>query len=88
MKIGAATSADLRQSALQPMYHNDVALLRRSILDGVDENGKPLDPAMPRWKGQLSDTQVDSIIAYLKTLKEPEAVTKKTLQKYQVFFVR
>ncbi|MBE3589333.1 MAG: c-type cytochrome [Firmicutes bacterium] len=69
MKIGIATSADLRQRHLEPLYHNDTSLLERAILDGKDEEGKSLNPAMPRWRGQLSKEQVDSIIAYLKTLK-------------------
>ncbi|MBX5476972.1 MAG: cytochrome c [Clostridia bacterium] len=69
LKIGTATSADLRQRNLEPMYHNDTALLERAILDGKDEDGRSLNPAMPRWRGQLSKEQVDSIIAYLKTLK-------------------
>lgn len=67
--IGTATSADLRQSALKPDYHNSTALLERAILDGKDESNQPLNTVMPRWRGTLSKTQVDNIIAYLETLK-------------------
>lgn len=64
--VGAATSADIRWSTLKTSY--TVPLLKRAILQGLDEHGRPLDPAMPRWKGHLTDRQVEEIIAYLKTL--------------------
>lgn len=69
VKIGEATSADLRQASLKPIYHNNARLLRRAILDGKDEEGGNLDRAMPRWEGKLARRQVDDIIAYLETLK-------------------
>ena len=44
-------------------------MAKNAILDGKDEEGNDLDPAMPRWRDKTSDTQVNDIIAYLKTLK-------------------
>lgn len=67
IKLGSATSADLRWNHLGPMYHDDPALIRRAILTGKDEAGKDLNPVMPHWQGQLTDEQVNAIIAYLKT---------------------
>ena len=67
--IGTASSADLRQSALKPLYHNSTSLLERAIWNGRDQGNSPLAPEMIRWKTILSKTQVDNIIAYLKTLK-------------------
>lgn len=67
--IGTASSADLRQSGLKPLYHNSTKLLERAIMDGRDQSDQPLAPEMIRWRGTLSKTQVDNIIAYLKTVK-------------------
>jgi mono/diheme cytochrome c family protein len=39
----------------------------RSIRDGVDDEGKPLCPTMPRHK-DLTDSQLQSIVAYLRSL--------------------
>jgi len=44
-------------------------LIRRAIRDGLDEQGKPLDVAMPRW--QMSDADLNATIAYLKQLNAP-----------------
>jgi cytochrome c oxidase subunit 2 len=68
IKLGSATSADLRWNSLDKMYHGDQALIRRAILSGKDEDGEDLNPVMPRWQGKLSDAQVNAIIAYLQTL--------------------
>jgi cytochrome c oxidase subunit 2 len=46
--------------------YND-ELIIRAIREGLDEEGDPLDPGMPRW--QLSDRDVRDIVEYLKTLK-------------------
>jgi mono/diheme cytochrome c family protein len=67
--VGSATSADIRWVTLShqsPPYTS--ALLRRAILQGLDQTGQPLDKAMPRWNGRLSADQVDQVIAYLKSL--------------------
>lgn len=42
------------------------ATIRKAIRDGLDEKGKPLDVAMPRW--QMSDADLGATIAYLKPL--------------------
>ena len=42
------------------------ATIRRAILNGLDESGRPLDTAMPRW--QMSAEDLDATIAYLKEL--------------------
>jgi len=68
VKLGTATSADLRAPDLEQAYHNDDALVRRAILDGKDESGEALDPVMPRWRGRVSRQDVKAIIAFLKTL--------------------
>ncbi len=67
--VGSSTSANLRAPDLDQVYKSDDALIRRAILDGQDQDGEALDPAMPRWRGKLTDTQVNDIIAYLKTLR-------------------
>ncbi len=41
---------------------------RAAIVQGLDEEGKPLHPMMPRWT-MLSPADVNKIIAYIKTLK-------------------
>jgi cytochrome c oxidase subunit 2 len=37
-----------------------------AVRNGLDESGRPLDEAMPRW--QMSDTDLAATIAYLKKL--------------------
>jgi cytochrome c oxidase subunit 2 len=69
IKIGEATSADIRFTALNDMYSGDWSLAKRAILDGIDEEGEDLDAAMPRWRGQISDSDVSAIVQYLQTLK-------------------
>jgi mono/diheme cytochrome c family protein len=68
-KIGDDTAPDIRFATLNDMYNGDWSLAKRAILDGKDEEGNALDPAMPRWSGKLSDAQVNDIIAFLQTLK-------------------
>ena len=67
--VGDAVSADIRWSTLSKLNppYTDV-LLRRAILDGIDQTGKPLNANMPRWRGRLSAGQVSEVIAYLHTL--------------------
>ncbi len=70
IKIGSATSADIRWSRIGPAgknYRGDESLIKRAILTGKDEKGEDLDPVMPRWQGKLTDAQVNDIIAFLKT---------------------
>lgn len=47
-----------------PAYSDE--LIKRAITEGLDPAGHPLDLVMPRW--QLSDQDLDDLIAYLKTL--------------------
>jgi hypothetical protein len=42
------------------------ATIRKAILNGTDEAGKPLKNVMPRWKMGAAD--LDATIAYLKQL--------------------
>ena len=42
--------------------------LRTAIVKGLDEEGKPLQPMMPRWT-MLSPADVNKLIAYMKTLR-------------------
>jgi mono/diheme cytochrome c family protein len=67
--IEGATAADIRFAALNEMYNGDWSLAKRAILDGKDEEGENLAAAMPRWRGKLSESQVDDIVQYLQTLK-------------------
>ncbi|HVA27528.1 MAG TPA: c-type cytochrome [Candidatus Baltobacteraceae bacterium] len=64
---GGAVSADLRYKALVteqiPPY--TIALLERAISTGVDNQGHPLDPVMPRWK--LSPTDLHDVAEYVLT---------------------
>ncbi len=69
VKLGKAISADLRGPDLEKTYPTG-ALLRRAILSGKDEKGKPLASVMPRWQGTLAVKDVNAIIAFLKTLHE------------------
>jgi cytochrome c oxidase subunit II len=42
------------------------ATIQKAITTGLDEEGKPLDVAMPRW--HMSNADLDATIAYLKVL--------------------
>lgn len=44
--------------------------LARAITDGLDPEGKRLASTMPRW--QLSQRDLDDLLAYLETLDDPE----------------
>jgi len=57
---------DIRYSALTEMGMDD-GLIARAITSGLDEQGKPLDTAMPRW--HMSADDLAEVIAYLKTLR-------------------
>lgn len=58
------TSSDPLAPSQRPAYTE--ATLRRAIRLGIDANGNPLDPLMPRYP--LSDRELDLLIGYLKTL--------------------
>jgi mono/diheme cytochrome c family protein len=64
---GGAVSADLRHRALVTQQHHPytLALLERAISTGVDNDGKPLDPVMPRW--ELSARDLHDVASYVRT---------------------
>jgi mono/diheme cytochrome c family protein len=64
---GGAVSADLRHPALvtQQRHPYTLALLERAISTGVDNDGKPLDPVMPRW--ELSTRDLHDVAWYVLT---------------------
>ncbi len=66
--MGTAVPPDIRYATLladNPPYTDD--LIQRAVTQGVDPNGEPLDPTMPRW--QLTDAQWNDLLSYLKTLR-------------------
>jgi len=66
MMTGTAIKApDITYSSLTKNGFTD-ATIRKAITDGLDQAGKPLDVAMPRW--QMSNADLDATIAYLKVL--------------------
>jgi len=68
MKLpGGATSADLRYKSLvtKQKHPYTLALLERAISSGIDNDGKPLDPAMPRWV--LSKRDLRDVATYVLT---------------------
>lgn len=56
------------RTPLAPMQRSAYtdATLKRAIREGIDADGKPLDPLMPRYA--LSDADLDLLLAYLKSL--------------------
>lgn len=58
-------SADLRHRALvtQQKHPYTLALLERAISKGIDNEGKPLDQAMPRWR--LSPEDLHDVAQYV-----------------------
>ena|SRR5579872_1097866 len=57
MFADGAVSADLRHAALVTHQRDPytLALLERAIAKGIDNEGKPLDRMMPRWKLSARD---------------------------------
>jgi mono/diheme cytochrome c family protein len=66
---GGAVSANLRHRALvtQQRHPYTLRLLERAISTGVDNEGKPLDPVMPRW--QMSSRDLHDVAEYVLTLR-------------------
>ena len=62
-----AVSADLRHNALvvEQKTPYTLALLEGAISTGVDNEGKPLDPVMPRWR--LSPRDLHDVAQYVLT---------------------
>jgi mono/diheme cytochrome c family protein len=66
MMSGTAVEApDITYDALIKSGFTDATILR-AIQDGLDESGKPLSVAMPRW--QMSSLDLAATIAYLRQL--------------------
>ena len=65
--IGGAVSADLRHSALvtQQKHPYTIALLERAISTGIDNDGHPLSPVMPRWR--MNTTDLHDVAQYVLT---------------------
>ncbi len=63
--------------ALRPAYTDET--LKRAIRDGIAADGEPFSPLMPRYP--LSDAELDSMVAFLKTLNtDPDpGVTEKQI---------
>jgi mono/diheme cytochrome c family protein len=64
---GGAVSADLRHNALvvEQKHPYTLALLERAITTGVDNDGQPLNPAMPHWR--LSQRDLRDVATYVLT---------------------
>lgn len=64
---GGAVSADLRNAALinGQKHPYTLPLLERAISTGIDNEGKPLDPVMPRW--QMSQRDLHDVATYVLT---------------------
>ena len=65
---GGAVSADLRQKALasvKPAYR--LQSLERAISMGVDNQGKPLNPIMPRWG--MTPRDLHDVAEFVQTLR-------------------
>jgi mono/diheme cytochrome c family protein len=62
-----AVSADLRHKALviDQKHPYTLALLKRAISTGIDNDGEKLDPAMPRWA--LSTRDLHDVAWYVLT---------------------
>jgi mono/diheme cytochrome c family protein len=63
-----AVSADLRYEALVASQRHPytLALLERAISTGVDNDGQPLNPMMPRWR--LSSRDLHDVANYVLTM--------------------
>jgi mono/diheme cytochrome c family protein len=62
---GGVVSADLRHRALviQQKHPYNLALMERAIATGLDNEGKPLSPVMPRWR--LSPRDLHDVAQYV-----------------------
>jgi hypothetical protein len=62
---------DIRYSTLTAGHDNETPytdeLIKRAIKQGVDSEGKRLEPPMPVW--QMSDSDLNDLLEYLKTLR-------------------
>lgn len=65
---GGAVSADLRYGALvtQQKHPYTLKLLERAVSTGIDNEGKPLSPVMPRWRLTPGDLKAVATYVYTK----------------------
>jgi len=64
--MGTAIPADISTQALKEHHYTD-ALIKRAVVQGIDEDGEPLNWTMPRW--QMSEADLNALIDYLKKLE-------------------
>ncbi|MEW8322641.1 MAG: hypothetical protein AB2606_08330 [Candidatus Thiodiazotropha taylori] len=71
------TSKPPEPPVYRPAYTKES--LMAAIRDGVDANGKPLDPFMPRYN--IDEASLDGLIAYVNTLSQTHSpgVTEETI---------
>ena len=64
---GGVVSPDLRHPSLvtHQKHPYTLALLERAISFGIDNDGKKLDPMMPRWR--MSKTDLHDVAEYILT---------------------
>jgi cytochrome c oxidase subunit 2 len=68
MMMWTFNASDIRYSSLtsgEKPYTGE--LIKRAITEGLDSEGKRLEPPMPVW--QMSDNDLNDLLEYLKTLK-------------------
>lgn len=76
--MGTATPTDIRYKKLTVEEHDHGGvkekhkrytdeLIKRAITQGLNSDGKPLDPTMPRYS--MTEEDMDDLIKYLKTLE-------------------
>lgn len=70
--MGTIDVPDIRYKTLSPkepdMKHPPYTdeTLKRAITQGIDPDGQPLNPPMPRW--QMTTEDLNDIVSYLKSL--------------------
>jgi cytochrome c oxidase subunit 2 len=71
MMMWTFDASDIRYSTLTAGGGNETPytdeLIKRAITQGVDADGKRLEPPMPVW--QMSDSDLNDLLEYLKSLK-------------------
>jgi len=76
MHMTVMDAPDIRWSTLSEAEHDDEEMdhppydaesFNRAVTQGLEPDGKRLDPAMPRW--QMSDKDLDGLLEFLKSLK-------------------
>jgi cytochrome c oxidase subunit 2 len=68
MMMWTFNASDIRYSSLtsgEKPYTDE--LIKRAIAEGLDSEGKRLEPPMPVW--QMSDSDLNDLLEYLKSLR-------------------